>query len=118
MEASKNKQQLKKRRQNRVRAKISGTTERPRLRVFKSLKHIEAQLIDDISGKTLAHGRDVEIKGGKMTKTQMATEVGKLIAKKAGEAKIDNIVFDRGGNKFHGRIKALADGARENGLKF
>lgn len=112
------KQEKRYRRHKRVRAKIKGTAKVPRLCVFKSAKHIYAQLIDDEKGKTLASVRDLEIKKTKDKKTSLATEIGKLIAKKAIEKKINKVVFDRGGYKYHGKVKALADGAREAGLKF
>jgi len=106
------------RRHKRVRAKIFGTKEKPRLCVFRSAKHIYAQLIDDEKGKTLAAASDQEIKKGKKSKIEIAKAVGKLIAKKALEKKIEKVVFDRGGYQYHGRVKALAEGAREGGLKF
>ena len=103
----------------RVRGKISGSATLPRLSVFKSNKEIYAQLVDDKEGKTLvsASSRDkaVDAKG---TKTEISTAVGKAIAEKAKAAGIENIVFDRNGFVYHGRVKALADGAREGGLKF
>ncbi|MEA1849839.1 MULTISPECIES: 50S ribosomal protein L18 [Chryseobacterium] len=103
----------------RVRGKISGSSELPRLSVYKSNKEIYAQLIDDNSGKTLASAssreKGVEANG---TKTEVSAAVGKAIAAKAIAAGIENIVFDRNGFVYHGRIKALADGAREGGLKF
>ena len=107
------------RRHRRVRAKVHGTAERPRLVVFRSNRGIEAQLVDDDSGKTLAAaswtGLPASFKGDK---TAQATEVGKRLAEAAKKAGIETIVFDRGGYLFHGRVKALADGAREGGLKF
>jgi len=103
----------------RVRGKISGSSELPRLSVYKSNKEIYAQLIDDNSGKTLASAssreKSVEANG---TKTEVSAAVGKAIAAKAIAAGIENIVFDRNGFVYHGRVKALADGAREGGLKF
>mgnify|MGYP001600766118 CR=1 FL=1 len=114
-------------RHRRVRAKIKGTTERPRLSVFKSNYHLYAQIINDSEGKTFAAASDKEIKlksseklrnGAGKTKKTLAYEVGKLIAKKAAEKSIANVVFDRGGYKFHGIISELAKGAREGGLKF
>lgn len=108
----------KKRRIVRVRAKISGTAERPRLAVRRSLNHIYAQLIDDRSGKTLAAASDAELKGRKLKKTEAAAEVGKLLAGKALAKKIGAAVFDRRDKQYHGRVKALAEGAREAGLKF
>jgi len=108
-------------RHRRVRAKIKGTKERPRLCVFRSNKHIYAQLIDDGEGKTLVSASDFELgtkKGKKAVKTELAKEVGKAVAKKAADKKIKEVVFDRGGYKYHGRVKALAEAAREAGLKF
>ena len=109
------------RRHKRVRAKVSGTGKRPRLCVFKSQKHIYGQLIDDDKGKTLAQASDLELavlkKSEKQGKMNIALEVGKLIAGKAKDLKIEKVVFDRGGYKFHGKIKSLAEGAREGGLK-
>ena len=103
----------------RVRGKISGSSELPRLSVYKSNKEIYAQLIDDNSGKTLVSAssreKGVDAKG---TKTEVSAAVGKAIATKAIAAGIENIVFDRNGFVYHGRVKALADGAREGGLKF
>lgn len=104
------------RRHRRVRAKISGTAKVPRLCVFRSTKHIYAQLINDEKGTTLTTASDAEIKKGK--KTDLAYEVGKLIAEEAMKKKIKKVVFDRGGYKYHGRVKAVAEGAREGGLKF
>ena len=100
----------------KIRTKISGTKEIPRLSVFRSNKFIYAQLIDDQSGKTLASASDVKLKTG--TKAERATKVGGMIAKKAIEGKITKIVFDRNGFKYTGRIKSLADEARKEGLKF
>jgi len=101
----------------RVRGKISGSAELPRLSVYKSNKEIYAQLIDDKTGKTLASAssRALNATG---TKVDISAEVGKAIAEKAKAAGIENIVFDRNGFVYHGRVKALADGAREGGLKF
>ncbi|GAB0157034.1 MULTISPECIES: 50S ribosomal protein L18 [Chryseobacterium] len=103
----------------RVRGKISGSSELPRLSVYKSNKEIYAQLIDDNSGKTLVSAssreKGVDANG---TKTEVSAAVGKAIAAKAIAAGIENIVFDRNGFVYHGRVKALADGAREGGLKF
>lgn len=107
------------RRHRRVRAKIVGTKACPRLVVFRSNQHIYAQLIDDIKATTILSTSDLKIKKtGKMTKTNLAQEVGKLLAAKAIEQKIERAVFDRGGYKYHGRVKAVADGARAGGLKF
>jgi len=110
------KNQIKARRHGRVRVKVSGTASRPRLSVYRSLSHIGVQLIDDITGKTLASAKDTEIKE-KGKGLEMAVAVGKLIAKKAIEKKIKEVVFDKGHMKFHGRVKAVADGAKEGGLK-
>lgn len=125
------KQEKRIRRHKRVRSKIFGTAKIPRFCVFRSAKHIYAQLIDDEKGRTLVSVEDREIKAKKVhpvkspkgginrvKKTDIAKEVGKLIAKKAIEKKIDRVVFDRGGFAYHGRVKALAEGAREGGLKF
>jgi large subunit ribosomal protein L18 len=112
------KQIKKERRQKKIRAKIHGTAARPRLSVFRSINHIYAQLIDDNSGKVLAIASDKDLKAGKKAKSEIAKEVGKIIAKVAAEKKIDTVVFDRAGFLFHGRIKSLAEGAREGGLKF
>jgi large subunit ribosomal protein L18 len=113
------------RRRAKIRTKINGNSERPRLSVFKSNKEVYVQLIDDELGKTLlsAHSNEIKldkkaIKEGEGRKTKEAFEVGKLIAQKAIQKNVKEVVFDRGGYKFHGRIKAIADGARENGLFF
>ncbi len=113
----------RRRRRMRIRKKISGTADRPRLSVFRSNRHIVAQIVDDESGSTLvaASSFSSEIKDlGKVEggKTGMAAEVGKLLASKAKAKGIEKVIFDRGGYKYHGRVKALADGAREGGLKF
>jgi large subunit ribosomal protein L18 len=106
-------------RKRRVRAKIAGTAKKPRLSVFRSNVHIYGQLVDDEKGVTLVSVSDLSIgkKSGK-TKTQIAQEIGESLAKKAAAKKIKSVVFDRGGFKFHGRVKALAEAAREGGLKF
>ncbi len=101
---------------SRIRGKISGTQARPRLSVFRSNKAIYAQLIDDLSGRTLASASSRGMEGG--TKTEIAARVGEEIGKKALEAGIETAVFDRNGYLFHGRVKSLADGARKAGLKF
>ena len=98
-----------------IRKKVSGTSERPRLAIFRSNKDIYAQVIDDVNGNTLASASSKEAKG---TKTEQATVVGKLIADNAKKAGVETVVFDRGGFLYHGRVKALADSAREAGLKF
>jgi large subunit ribosomal protein L18 len=107
------------RRHKRVRGKLYGTAERPRLVVFRSNAGIEAQLVDDIEGKTLAGATWLHLKKSfKGNKTQQAAEVGKLLAERAKQANVESVVFDRGGYLFHGRVKALAEAAREGGLKF
>ena len=107
------------RRHKRVRGKVSGTSERPRLAVFRSNRGIEAQLVDDLEGRTLAASSWLHLKKSfKGTKTEQAAEVGKLLAANAKKAGLDRVVFDRGGYLYHGRVKALADGAREGGLEF
>lgn len=108
------KQQKRIRRHNRIRAKAIGTAVAPRLCVFKSNQHIYAQVIDDTKGKTIVSAKDT----GKKAKVAAASDVGKEIAKLAIEKKITKVVFDRGGFKYHGRIKAVAEGAREGGLIF
>lgn len=107
------------RRHSRVRAKINGTALRPRLNVFRSSKHIYAQLIDDVNGVTLAAASSMD-KGfeGNGGNKDAARKIGQIIGKKAIEKNIAEVVFDRGGNLYHGRIAELADGARESGLKF
>ncbi len=108
------------RRHRRVRKKISGVPERPRLSVFRSNRHIYAQVIDDVAGHTLASACSLE-KGldldGK-SKTEVAREIGRLVAARAREKGVQKVVFERGGNLYHGRVKALAEGAREGGLEF
>jgi large subunit ribosomal protein L18 len=105
------------RRHKRVRSKVFGTAERPRLVVFRSNRGIEAQLVDDLEARTLAAATWLQLKRFKGTKTEQAAEVGKLLAQRAKEAGIEQAVFDRGGYLYHGRVKALADAAREGGLK-
>jgi len=111
--------EARERRHKRVRKTISGTAERPRLAVFRSNRGIEAQLIDDLTGKTLAAASSLNLKKSfKGNKSAQAAEVGKTLAEAAKTASIENVVFDRGGYLYHGRVKALADAAREGGLKF
>ncbi|OGF27268.1 50S ribosomal protein L18 [Candidatus Falkowbacteria bacterium RIFOXYB2_FULL_34_18] len=112
----KTKQAKRMRRMTRVRAKISGTNKCPRLSVFKSNIGMYLQLIDDTAGKTIVSAHTREIKKEKDTKVEF--ELGKLLAKKAVEKKYTQVVFDRGGNIYHGRVKLVAEGAREGGLKF
>lgn len=108
----------KARRTKRVRKMVVGTAERPRLSVIVSNLHVVAQIIDDSASKTLVHSTSVGAKDAKGTMTEKAAWVGKDIAKKAKAAKIKKVAFDRGGKLFHGRVKALADAAREEGLEF
>lgn len=110
----------KKRIRRRIRKVSSGTAERPRLSVFRSNNEIYAQVIDDTKGVTLAavSSRDGALAKTKGNKTEVASEVGKAIAEKCKSAGIDKVAFDRGGNLYHGRVKSLAEGAREAGLKF
>jgi large subunit ribosomal protein L18 len=103
------------RRHLRVRNRVAGTPERPRLVVYRSLKHISAQLVDDRTRRTLMTVTDIGMAG---TKSKRATEVGKRIAERAKDAGVSKIVFDRAGYRYHGRVKALAEGAREGGLEF
>jgi len=117
IKTTKTKRLKREKRHQRLRTKISGTSRRPRLSVFKSHRHIYAQLIDDTSGKTLAQATDLEIKI-KGKKSDRAKAVGNLIAKKTKALKIKKVVLDRGGFKYHGRIKKLTEGAREGGLIF
>ena len=112
-------QQARARRHKRVRKQIFGTAERPRLVVFRSNRGIEAQLVDDIAGRTLAAANWLQLKKSfKGSKSEQATEVGKLLAQSAKKAGIERVVFDRGGYLYHGRVKALAEAAREGGLEF
>lgn len=110
------KMQHRVRRHNRIRARVSGTGAKPRLAVFRSLRYVTAQLIDDTKGVTLGAATDLKITKG--TKMERAVEVGKMIARVAKEKSIEEVVFDRGGFLYTGRVKALADAARESGLKF
>ena len=102
----------------RVRAKIMGTALRPRLSVFRSLKHLYVQLIDDTKGLTLVSATDSELKEATKKKSELALKVGELIAQKAKKIGVSQAVFDKSGNKYHGRVKAVAEGARAGGLKF
>jgi large subunit ribosomal protein L18 len=110
--------QARERRHRRVRGKLFGSAERPRLVVFRSNRGIEAQLVDDLEGKTLAAASWLSLKSFKGNKTEQAAEVGKLLAQNAKKANVETVVFDRGGYLYHGRVKALADAARKGGLKF
>lgn len=111
--------QARERRHRRVRRRMVGTAERPRLVVFRSNRGIEAQLVDDLAGKTLAAASHLALpKSFKGAKTAQAAEVGRQLAAAAKKAGVGEVVFDRGGYLYHGRVKALADGAREGGLRF
>jgi large subunit ribosomal protein L18 len=116
---AKKKQVARDRRHRRVRKKVQGTPDRPRLAVFRSSRHIVAQVIDDIAGVTIAaastHEKDFEGYGGN---TDAAARIGALAAERAQAAGVTKVVFDRGGNRYHGRVKALADAARDAGLEF
>ena len=107
-------------RHDRIRLRLAGTSERPRLAIYRSVKHIYAQVIDDDAGRTLAAAssleKDVEADG--RTKTQLAGAVGRLVGRRARDAGINQVVFDRAGFKYHGRVKSLAEAAREAGLEF
>ena len=119
--STKDKQIARARRHFRVRKKVAGTQERPRLAVFRSNKHISAQVIDDRAGRTLASASTVEaaLRSAAATSNQAAaTSVGRLVAERAKDAGVTSVVFDRGGFQYHGRVAALADAAREAGLEF
>ena len=123
MPKDKNARHLRRVRQARVRKKVSGTPDRPRLSVFRSLKHIYAQVIDDTTGRTIAAASSQEAlnagaEAASGTKTDVSAAVGKALAGRAMAAGVTRVVFDRGGCKYHGRVKALADGSREGGLLF
>ncbi len=123
MPKDKNARHLRRVRQARVRKKVSGTPERPRLSVFRSLKHIYAQVIDDTTGRTIVAASSQEAlksnpDAASASKTDTSAEVGKVLAGRALAAGVTRVVFDRGGCKYHGRVKALADGSREGGLQF
>jgi large subunit ribosomal protein L18 len=110
----------RRKRHERIRLHLAGSESRPRLAVFRSLNHIYAQIIDDASGRTLAAASTVEkeLKGSSSTKTEEAAVVGRLVAERARTAGVERVVFDRAGFRYHGRIKSLADAAREAGLDF
>jgi large subunit ribosomal protein L18 len=120
--SEKRQHQARERRHLRVRKRVQGTPGRPRLNVFRSDKHIYAQIIDDLAGHTVAAAStiDVELRGktDKKTKAEVAILVGKLVAERALDAGVKKVVFDRGGYQYHGRVKALAEAAREAGLDF
>jgi len=119
--ANESKRVIRDRIHKRIRAKVSGTAERPRLSVFRSIKHITAQVIDDAKGHTIAAASSTEVKkglAGNGGNVAGAKEIGKLLAERAQEQGVKQVVFDRGGYLYHGRVKALADAAREAGLEF
>jgi large subunit ribosomal protein L18 len=117
--SAKDKRDARIRRHNRVRKHVRGTAERPRLAVFRSNRHIAVQVIDDYAGRTLAAASTVSVSGdGGSGNIAAAREVGRLVAERARAAGVDKVVFDRGGNLYHGRVAALADAAREAGLEF
>jgi large subunit ribosomal protein L18 len=117
---STNKAEARQRRHRRVRKKVRGTAERPRLCVFRSNKHISAQIIDDEAGRTLAAASTVEadLRDGPTGNIDGASRVGSLVAERAKAVGVNSVVFDRGGNRYHGRVAAVADAAREAGLEF
>ena len=112
------KSQARLRRRRRVRAKVRGTADRPRLAVFRSNKGVQAQLIDDVAGHTLAAVNWTEKELKDLPRMDQAKRAGELIAQRAKDAGAETVIFDRGGYRYHGRVKALAEGAREGGLKF
>ncbi len=118
--ARRDKAAARQRRAFRVRKKLSGTSQRPRLVVTRTLRHMHAQVVDDTSGRTLVAASTVEgdLRGGADDKTRKARKVGELVAARARAAGIETVVFDRGGNRYHGRVAAVAEGAREGGLAF
>ncbi len=109
---------LKERRKKRIRKKIFGTGDRPRLSVFRSARHLYAQVVDDVKGHTLVSVSSFEKGATKRANVEVCSDLGKLIAKRCKEKEITQIVFDKNGNMYHGRVKAFADGAREGGLDF
>ena len=118
MPAVRNRERVQKeRRKKRIRSKLMGTPERPRISVYRSNLHIYAQLVDDFAGHTITSADSREVEGAE-NKTDAARKVGELLAERAGGANVEVAVFDRGGNKYHGRVAALAEGARSGGLKF
>ncbi len=110
--------EARKKRHRRLRTRIAGTADRPRLAVYRSLNQIYAQVIDDRSGRTLAAASSLDAKDGKAKRSEAASAVGAKISQKAKAAGVEEVIFDRGGYRYHGRVKALADGAREGGLAF
>ena len=120
MGSGRTKSELRDRRHRRIRKRVNGTADRPRLSVFRSNRHIVAQVIDDVAGRTIAAASTVEpeLREGRTGNIDAATAVGRLIAARAKEKGVTRVVFDRGGARYHGRVAALADAAREQGLEF
>ena len=118
MKATNKSKVLKARRKLRIRKRISGTAERPRLSVTRSLKHVSVQIIDDVSGKTLVFAGSCEKGQHRRGSVEVAKEIGKTLAERCLQKDIRRVVFDRNGNIYHGRVKAVAEGAREGGLQF
>lgn len=120
MAGNNSKAEARNKRRASIRKKVRGSGERPRVAVFRSSRHIYAQIIDDVSGRTLVSASTLcdEIKSAEGSKSEVAQSVGRLLAKRALESNITQVVFDRGGFRYHGRVAALADGAREGGLEF
>ena len=116
--SAQSKQQMRLRRRRRVRSKVQGSADRPRLSVFRSNRGVQAQLIDDVTGRTVAAVNWTEADLKTLPRMEQAKRAGELLAKRAKDAGTEDCVFDRGGYRFHGRVKALADGAREAGLRF
>ncbi len=120
MPTARSRSAARQKRHSRLRLRVAGSTERPRLAVFRSINQIYAQVIDDSTGHTLAAASSMEasVKGAGGTKTERAKQVGSLVGDRAKAAGVERVVFDRAGFKFHGRVRALAEGARESGLEF
>jgi large subunit ribosomal protein L18 len=120
MSTARSRSAARQKRHSRLRLRVAGSAERPRLAVFRSINQIYAQVIDDTTGRTLAAASSMEaaVKGAGGTKTERAQKVGSLIGDRAKDAGVERVVFDRAGFKYHGRIRALAEGARESGLEF
>jgi len=116
--SARNIREARARRKRRIRGRLSGTTERPRISVFRSNKAIYAQIVDDAGARTIAAARSAEVDGAGLKKSEVAKKVGELLAQRAKDKGIERVVFDRSGYLYHGRVKALAEGAREGGLVF
>jgi large subunit ribosomal protein L18 len=116
--SARNIREARARRKRRIRGRLTGTPERPRISVFRSNKAIYAQLVDDAGARTIAAARSSEVDGAGLKKSEVAKKVGELLAQRAKDKGIDKVVFDRSGYLYHGRVKALAEGAREGGLVF